>query len=227
MTRQFNPAEIPAMPDLSFESRLWDSGAIHIAGLDEAGRGAWAGPVAAGAVILPLDPKIADQLSGVRDSKQMTPADRTYWAEIIRTRALAWGVGFSTNVEIDELGIVPATRLAMTRALEGAYPPGCPPFPADHLLIDALRLPDVPLPQTALIKGDARSLSIAAASILAKTARDALMVEFDEEYPAYGFARHKGYGTSSHWQALQIVGPCKIHRFSFEPVRLVSCGQVK
>jgi ribonuclease HII len=216
MTRRFDPAEIPARPDLRFESQLWASGLKRVAGLDEAGRGAWAGPVAAGAVVLPPTPVIADELNKVRDSKQMTPAERAYWAEVIRARALAWGVGFATHQEIDEMGIVPATRLAMGRALS------CLPVSVEHLLIDALHLPELPLPQTALIKGDARSLSIAAASVLAKTARDALMVEMDEQYPAYGFARHKGYGTAGHWQALQSAGPCEIHRFSFEPVKVVA-----
>ncbi len=187
-----------------------------MAGLDEAGRGAWAGPVSAGAVILPQGAEIASRLCDVRDSKQMTPAERTCWAAVIKEEALAWGVGFASNQEIDAQGIVPATRLAMMRALASLG------VPAEHLLIDALRLPGIRLPQTALIKGDARSLSIAAASVLAKTARDALMVQLGEQYPEYGFARHKGYGTASHWEALQREGPCAIHRFSFEPVRIIS-----
>ena len=213
MSRHFDPAEIPTTPDLRFESTLWAEGFAYIAGLDEAGRGAWAGPVAAGAVILPPDPEIQRQLSQVRDSKQMRPAERTYWAEIIKDQALAWGVGFATHLEIDAWGIVPATRQAMKRALEALAPV------PEHLLIDALRLPEIALPQTALIKGDARSLSIAAASVLAKTARDAVMVQLDEQYPAYGFARHKGYGTAAHQSALERCGPCPIHRLSFAPVK--------
>ncbi len=213
MTKQFDPAEIPPTPDLRFESALWASGLTRVAGIDEAGRGAWAGPVAAGAVILPPCKEIAQQLAGVRDSKQMTPAERAYWAEAIKERALAWGVGLASNQEIDRLGIVPANRLAMARALANLD------TRAEHLLIDALRLPEIDLPQTALIKGDARSLSIAAASVLAKTARDALMVEMDTLYPAYGFARHKGYGTARHQAALKEAGPCEIHRFSFEPIK--------
>lgn len=213
MTRRYDPADIPPQPDLRFETPLWEASLIHVAGLDEAGRGAWAGPVAAGAVILPAHAEISHRLNKVRDSKQMTALERAYWAEVIQANSLTWGVGFATNQEIDSLGIVPATRLAMTRALEHlAVAP-------DHLLIDALRLPDIYLPQTSLIKGDARSLSIAAASVLAKTARDALMVQLEQQYPEYGFARHKGYGTANHWEALQRVGPCEIHRFSFEPVR--------
>lgn len=214
MTRHFDPAKIPPAPDLCYENHRWASGLTRVAGLDEAGRGAWAGPVSAGAVILPPGAAIAASLCDVRDSKQMTPAERACWATIIQEHALAWGVGFASNQEIDAMGIVPATRLAMARALAGLGEP------AEHLLIDALRLPGTALPQTPLIKGDARSLSIAAASVLAKTARDALMVELDAAYPAYGFARHKGYGTASHREALQSLGPCPIHRFSFEPVKM-------
>ena len=213
MPHPFNPAEIPPAPDLRFEQALWAAGVVRVAGLDEAGRGAWAGPVSAGAVILPPDPDIARQLCQVRDSKQMRPAERAFWAEIIKARALAWGVGFATHQEIDAWGIVPATRQAMARALEQLIP-----SPAT-LLIDALRLPEVALPQTPLIKGDARSLSIAAASVLAKTARDAVMVQLDQEYPAYGFARHKGYGTAMHRAALERNGPCPVHRLSFAPLR--------
>jgi ribonuclease HII len=215
MTRHFDPTKIPPAPDLLYENHLWARGLTRVAGLDEAGRGAWAGPVSAGAVILPPGTAVAEALCGVRDSKQMTPARRAWWAEIIKEQALAWGVGFASNQEIDTLGIVPATRLAMARALV------CLGEPAEHLLIDALRLPEIALPQTPLIKGDARALSIAAASVLAKTARDALMAQLDEQYPAYGFARHKGYGTARHWEALQRIGPCAIHRFSFGPVSKV------
>jgi ribonuclease HII len=213
MTRLIDRSELPAAPDLRFEIALWAKGLLRVAGLDEAGRGAWAGPVSAGAVILPADPRITMLLNGVRDSKEMAPAARAAWAETIRACAAAWGVGFASNTEIDALGIVPATRLAMLRALE------CLPIPAGHLLVDALRLPAIPLPQTSLIKGDARSLSIAAASVLAKTARDALMVELEGQFPGYGFARHKGYGTAVHAKALQGLGPCAIHRFAFAPVK--------
>jgi ribonuclease HII len=217
MPRRIDPSEIPASPELKFEMPLWQNGILAVAGLDEAGRGAWAGPVSAAAVILPPDPDVLLRLAGVRDSKQMSAAARADWAEKIHAQALSWGVGFATHAEIDQRGIVPATRLAMARALEGLIPaPG-------HLLIDALRLPGNPTPQTALIKGDARSLSIAAASVLAKTARDALLVELDGLYPGYGFARHKGYGTAFHQAALQALGPCAIHRMTFAPLaRLIS-----
>jgi ribonuclease HII len=200
-------------PDLSFELPLWAAGTLHLAGLDEAGRGAWAGPVSAGAVILPQQADLCIQLKGVRDSKQMTPRQRAAWAIKIRCTALAWGVGFASHTEIDALGILPATRLAMQRALAQLA------LPAQHLLVDAVRLPAVALPQTVLIKGDVRCLSIAAASVLAKTARDELLVDWEEEYPGYGFARHKGYGTAVHRQALQLMGPCPLHRFSFAPIR--------
>lgn len=212
MTRRLDPADLPKIPDLFFENHLWARGYSLIAGLDEAGRGAWAGPVSAGAVILPPLPNLPDLLARVRDSKQMVHNQRMLWAEEIRKVALAWGVGFATHAEIDALGIVPATRLAMQRALEQTR------LQPDHLLVDALRLPDLPIPQTSLVKGDARSLSIAAASILAKTARDLVMMEMDANFPDYGFARHKGYGTASHCEALRQHGPCSIHRFSFEPI---------
>lgn len=212
MARQFDPSELPASPDLRFESALWAQNYLCLAGIDEAGRGAWAGPVSAGAVVLPPDPGVLERLSDVRDSKQMLPHQRAYWAEVIQREAAAWGVGFASSQEIDMVGIVPATRLAMQRALDQLA------IPPQHLLIDAVRLPDNPLPQTSLIKGDARSLSIAAASVLAKTARDALLAQLDAEYPGYGFARHKGYGTASHQEALQRLGPCSIHRFCFAPI---------
>ncbi|MBP7227995.1 MAG: ribonuclease HII [Longilinea sp.] len=202
---------VPPAPTLDFEAALWRTGLRAIAGLDEAGRGAWAGPVAAAAVILP--PDCAAALAGVRDSKQMTARQRAEWAAIIRQKAIAWGVGMASVVEIDELGIVPATRLAMQRALDSLQ------HTAEHLLIDALRLPKVNTPQTALIKGDRRSLSIAAASVLAKTSRDALLCELEHAFPGYGFAQHKGYGTAAHRAALEHLGPCPQHRHSFHPIQ--------
>ena len=199
-------------PDLSFELPLWDQGLLP-AGLDEAGRGAWAGPVSAGAVILPADPVILLRLKGVRDSKQMTPAQRQKWAEVIKQEALTWGIGFVSNEEIDEIGILPATRLAMQRALLGlAQPP-------QHLLVDALKLPAQTLPQTAIIRGDSLCLSIAAASVLAKTGRDALMVDLALSHPGYGLERHKGYGTTAHRQAMLQLGLCPLHRRSYAPCR--------
>lgn len=212
------PAKIkaPLHPDLGFETLLWSQGVTRVAGLDEAGRGAWAGPVAAAAVILPANNYMLERLSGVRDSKQMTARQREAWAGVIQSLAVSWGVGFAAADEVDALGIVPATRLAMERALTVC---NCP---AEHLLLDAMRLPGVKLPQQAVIKGDARSLSIAAASVLAKTARDAWMRDLESEFPGYGFARHKGYGTAVHRLALQELGPCAVHRFSYAPVKVFS-----
>jgi ribonuclease HII len=186
---------------------------MAVAGIDEAGRGALAGPVSAAAVILPPETSVLCKLKGVRDSKQMTPAARQAAREMILEHALSWGVGYASAAEIDQVGIVPATRLAAWRALERLS------LPPAHLLLDYLFLPDVALPQTALIKGDCRSLSIAAASVLAKTARDVLLCELDSTYPGYGFAAHKGYGTQAHRNALQRLGPCPAHRrsFSFHP----------
>jgi len=200
-------------PDLHFEIPFWQAGMTLIAGLDEAGRGAWAGPVSAGAVILPPDPAILEDLHGVRDSKQMTPPERARWAKVIHEKAAAWGVGMASSGEIDRLGIVPATRLAMQRALEQLQ------TSPQALLLDALRLPGVELTQSAIFHGDALCLSIAAASVLAKTARDTLMMEMENLHPDYGFARHKGYGTALHRAALQRLGPCPIHRISFAPCR--------
>jgi ribonuclease HII len=213
MARRVDPILLCPAPDLSFEKNLWRVGVEHVAGMDEAGRGALAGPVSAAALILPSDRSFLKTLSGVRDSKQLTPSERTSWAERLRQVAVAWCVGFASHQEIDALGILPATRLAAQRALDGLA------LPPHHLLLDYLFLPDCPLPQTSLIKGDARSLSIAGASILAKTARDALLCELERIYPGYGFARHKGYGTPGHLQALADLGPCPIHRFSFAPLK--------
>ncbi len=209
--------KLPVFPTLAFENKYWAQAGQTVAGLDEAGRGAWAGPVAAAAVVLPQMEGLQQALSGVRDSKLMTAQQRTSWAAIIKTVALSWGIGFSTAQEIDALGIIAATRLAMQRALNQLLPQ------PTVLLMDALTLPESTVQQEALIKGDRLCLSIAAASVLAKTARDAEMVEQDLLYPRYGFAAHKGYGTPRHQQALQEVGPCPIHRFYFKPLRDLKC----
>ena len=204
------PAPDPSkFPTLQFEQSLWESGFLCIAGIDEAGRGAWAGPVCAAAVILPPDDSLLQILKAVRDSKLMTPLARATWAPRIRLAARAWGVGFASALEIDSIGILPATRLAATRALSGLS------IAPDTLLTDYLVFPNCELPQIALVKGDRLSLSVAAASVLAKTARDALMQELDAQYPGYGFARHKGYGTLIHQHAIQQIGLCEIHRKSF------------
>lgn len=198
-------------PDLSLEQDLW-SAYKHIAGMDEAGRGALAGPVCVGVVILPHDePLLARALNGARDSKQMTPRNRRELAPRIKDRARQWGIGFASAEEIDSIGIVPATRLAACRALE------CLRIFPEYLLTDfRLELPELDLSQSALVRGDQRSLSIAAASILAKTARDERMIGLDSNYPEYGFSRHKGYGTLLHRRKIMDLGHSPVHRKTFK-----------
>ncbi len=211
--QKFDPSLIPERPDLTHEQQLWQAGLTRVAGVDEAGRGALAGPVAAGAVILPFDqPDLMVQLNGVRDSKVMTAPDRDKWAGVIKAAAAAWAVGMASAEEVDQLGILPATCLAASRALSDL---GITP---EHVLVDYLTLPNVRLPQTPLVKGDARSLSIAAAAILAKTARDAVLVAFEGDFPGYGFAQNKGYASSTHRAAIKALGPCSQHRRTFAPV---------
>lgn len=198
-------------PDTFFESQFWESGLLHVAGLDEAGRGALAGPVAVGAVILPKDKTLlARTLEGVRDSKQMTPLERESLAPRIKEVALTWSVAFASAEEIDALGIVHATRLAGLRALSGLS------ISPQYLLTDfRLELPQLDISQTALVKGDMLCLSIAAASVLAKTARDQLMCELEIHYGGYGLGKHKGYGTQAHRSAMKRLGVSPIHRKSF------------
>lgn len=212
MSRRVSDAPPPA-PSLEFEQQYWQTGARAVAGLDEAGRGALAGPVAAAAVVLPARTDILERLAGVRDSKMMTPGQREAWAGEIRQAALAWGIGLASPEEIEAHNIIGATRLAMSRALEAVD------LPVDSLLVDALYLPAVDCPQQAIIHGDARCLSITAASVLAKVERDRIMTELDRLYPGYGFARHKGYATAAHRAALAALGPSPVHRRSFAPVR--------
>ena len=199
-------------PDTFFESQFWNSGVLPIAGLDEAGRGALAGPVAVGAVILPNDEMLLSRmLAGVRDSKQMTPLERESLAPRIKQVARTWNVGFASSEEIDAQGIVQATRLAALRALSGLS------FSPQYLLTDfRLELPQLDISQTALVKGDALCLSIAAASVLAKTARDELMRDLDVHYQGYGLGKHKGYGTQAHRSAMKRLGISPIHRKSFQ-----------
>ncbi|MEO8607416.1 MAG: ribonuclease HII [Chloroflexota bacterium] len=199
---------------LIYEHQFQQSGCHNIMGFDEAGRGTWAGPVAAGAVCLPLERKdLSKLLTGVRDSKQMTPRQRASLVGKIKETALAWGVGSASSIEIDDMGIVSATKLAMQRAFEAAK------FEPDCLLLDSLAWPEMKIPQICLIKGDTLSLSIAAASVLAKVWRDEFMKTFDEQYPHYEFGVHKGYGTAKHQAALRTYGPSPIHRMSFAPLR--------
>ena len=198
------------VPHFKEEAALLAAGCSLIAGLDEVGRGPIAGPVVAGAVILPPPPR-RSWMRGIRDSKALTSTQRKELAPVIKSEALGAQVGLSTAGEIDRLGIVRATHLAMERALDSL---GQGP---QHLLLDAFPLPTVPLPQTPLIKGDAHCLSIAAASIVAKVARDRMMDEADELYPGYGFSTNKGYATPDHLRAVDELGPCPIHRMTFSP----------
>jgi ribonuclease HII len=209
-------------PTLTYETHLWAKGYARVAGLDEAGRGAWAGPVVAAAVILPPDdPHLLRHLAGVRDSKQLAAARREALLGVIVEHALAWGVGAMPPAEIDALGIVPATRRAMALALQALSPP------ADYLLLDYISLQEPALPQQSLPKGDARVLSIAAASIVAKVSRDRMMVELDAHFPGYGFGRHKGYGTALHQAMLAALGPSSVHRRSFAPLRRLAGEDVR
>lgn len=206
-------------PDLREEVALYTEGYRHIAGLDEAGRGSWAGPVVAGAVILPIgQADLSQRLEGVRDSKQLTPRQRERLYGAIRSAALAVGVGIVPPDMIDELGIVPATRQAMDLALVQLD------LLPDFLLIDFLNLPGLSVPQKGITGGDAMSLSIAAASIVAKVTRDRWMIQLDAQYPGYGFARHKGYGTRQHRESLARLGPSPVHRLSFAPMKLMLQG---
>jgi ribonuclease HII len=197
------------------ERELRLAGFQWIAGIDEVGRGSLAGPVVAAAVILPERHRIR----GLRDSKVLPRQRREALYELILDRATAVGVGCMEVEVIDRINILQATKLAMREAL------GRLTQPPDHLVIDALSLPQVDLPQRPIIDGDAISASIAAASIVAKVTRDRICAEFDARYPAYGFARNKGYGTRRHLDALLAEGPCEWHRRSFAPVRLLLAGE--
>jgi ribonuclease HII len=203
--------EMPA--DLSMELELWQSGVRAVAGVDEAGRGAWAGPVVAAAVILPSDMQaLASLLGRVDDSKRLTPLARERALDRIRSTAVAVGIGFGGVDEIERTGILAATQTAMARALESLAPQ------PDFVLLDYLTLPDWSGPQRGVTHGDALSLSIAAASIVAKVTRDRWMAEQDARYPGYDFGRHKGYGTPQHQAALEQLGLCLLHRRTFRPV---------
>jgi ribonuclease HII len=200
------------MPSFTEEEIFSAQGYQLIAGIDEAGRGALAGPVVAAAVILPSGIS-ASWFKDVKDSKLLAPAKREFLFHHIHEIAISVGIGLTPHHLIDSHGIVRATRLAMKQAIEKLSPP------PQSLLIDYLRLPEVKLPQKGITNGDNLCFSIACASIIAKVARDQLMVEFDSVYPGYGLARHKGYGTRQHLACLSKLGPCPIHRRSFRPVR--------
>jgi ribonuclease HII len=201
-----------AGPDFSFERAHWQAGLLRVAGVDEAGAGPLAGPVTAAAVVFePEDARVV--ALGIDDSKKLTEAARRALAPEIRARAVAWAVAECSPSEIDRFNIRQACLIAMRRAVDALAPA------AQALVIDYRRLPDVSVPQTPITRGDALSLSIGAASILAKTTRDAFMEAADAAFPGYGFARHKGYGTPEHLDALARLGPCPLHRRSYAPVR--------
>jgi len=202
------------IPTFDEEKALWSKGCRLIAGIDEVGRGALAGPVAAGAVILPSEID-AEWLKEVRDSKLITPLMRERLSIKIREAALCVGIGLVPPHVIDTIGILNATRLAMKKAIESLR--YCP----ESILIDYLVLPDVTLPQKGVAEGDTRCISIACASIVAKVARDHIMVKFDRIYPGYNFADNKGYCTEEHVERLEKLGPSPIHRLSFHPKRML------
>ena len=197
---------------LKYESQLWEQGRV-VTGLDEAGRGAWAGPVVAGAVILPPEPeRLRQVLAGVDDSKRLMPAARDRLYDRIREVA-ATAVGVISAEVIDEIGILNATYRAMEIAIATLT------IRSDYLLIDYIPYPLGAWPQQRLVRGDRASMSIAAASIIAKVHRDRLMMALDDRYPGYGFAQHKGYGTKQHRQAIARLGPTPVHRQSWTPFR--------
>lgn len=201
----------------AFERALLEGGASRIAGVDEAGRGPLAGPVVAAAVILPpewVGNGLPAELEGLNDSKQLTESQREAFFEALTAGVgVCYGIGAVDAGTIDAVNILQATHRAMELALARLQPQ------PDHALVDGRRVASLALPQTALVKGDARSFSIAAASVLAKVTRDRWMLEFDRAFPGYGFAEHKGYGTAQHLAALSRHGPCPIHRRSFAPLK--------
>lgn len=194
------------MPDYEFEKAAALSGFSCICGVDEAGRGPLAGPVCAAAVILPEGAVI----EGLDDSKKLTEKKRERLYDIIKETAVAYSVAYGTLEEIETVNILEATYLAMNRAIEGLT------VKPDFALIDGNRVPrEIKIPCETVVKGDSRSMSIAAASVLAKVTRDRLMLEYDKKYPEYNFKKHKGYGTKEHTELIKQYGPCEIHRLSF------------
>ena len=194
------------MPDYSYEKAAANSGFKLICGVDEAGRGPLAGPVCAAAVILPEDLEI----EGLNDSKKLSEKKREQLFDVIIEKAIAYSIAYGTLEEIEEKNILQATFLAMNRAIDGLQ------MKADFALIDGNKIPvGIKIPATSIVKGDAKSMSIAAASILAKVSRDRLLMEYDQQYPQYQFAKHKGYGTKLHTDLIKEYGPSEIHRLSF------------
>ena len=188
-------------------------GCTFIAGVDEVGRGPLAGPVVTAAVVLPPD----FDVPGIDDSKKLTEKKREALFPVIKDHALAYGIGMADHKRIDEINILEATKEAMAQAVENAAAMLKEKHGSEigHVLFDAMKLDTVKLPQTSVIKGDAKSLSIAAASVIAKVTRDRMMVEMAEKYPHYAFEKNKGYGTKAHYEGLEKAGPCEIHRMTF------------
>lgn len=203
-------AEIQRLQEMMrYEQDLYEQGVQYIAGIDEAGRGPLAGPVVAAAVILPRDFFVP----GIDDSKRLKPSLREELSIEIKKSSLDWAIGIVSVPCLDQINIYQATKLAMITAVSNLS------IKAQHLIIDAVKLDELGIPQTPLVKGDSLSQSVACASILAKVERDAIMEGYDELYPGYGFIKHKGYGTREHMEALFRFGPCPVHRTSFEPVK--------
>jgi ribonuclease HII len=199
---------VASHPNLRYERKLWRDGLLAVAGVDEAGVGPMAGPVVAAAVI--FEPEIF--IKGVNDSKQLKPEEREEYYLKISQRALTIGVGLATHGEVDEINIFWATMLASRRAVVSML------RQPDHVLVDGRFIPELKLPQTRIVGGDRKSFCIAAASIIAKVTRDRMMIEYDCQFPGYGFAQHKGYCTPEHFAVLERLGPSPLHRRSFAPV---------
>jgi ribonuclease HII len=201
----------------AFERVLWNRGAMRVAGVDEAGRGPLAGPVMAAAAILPAKwagSGLPRELEGLNDSKQLTKTQREkFFSFLTACGEVEFAIAQIDAAQIDEINILRATHCAMNDALAKLNPA------PQHALVDGRPVKTMRVPHTAIVKGDARSYSIAAASVLAKVTRDRLMLQFDRQWPAYGFAGHKGYGTAQHLAAIAVHGPCPIHRKSFEPLK--------
>jgi ribonuclease HII len=207
----------PRHNQFEFEAALWHSGCLRVAGIDEAGRGPLAGPVVAAAVIFPpawLDAGLPPELQGLNDSKQLTEALReAFFGVLIRLPEIQFAIAEADAATVDQINILQATHRAMNEALAKLNPP------PDHALVDGTRVKSLRYPQTPIVKGDARSYSIAAASVLAKVTRDRQAAEWHRQWPEYGFAKHKGYGTPQHLAAIRQHGPCPIHRRSFAPLK--------
>ena len=207
----------PCHDHFEFEAALWKAGCLHVAGVDEAGRGPLAGPVVAAAVVFPrawLESGLPEELKGLNDSKQLTESRREhFFAALTHLTEIQFAIAETDAATIDRINILQATHRAMNEALAKLNPA------PEHALVDGTRVKTLRFPQTPIVKGDARSYTIAAASVLAKVTRDRQAAEWDRQWPEYGFAVHKGYGTPQHLAALRKHGPCPIHRRSFAPIK--------